>query len=96
MFLVCYDIQEDKLRTRLAKKLLAAGLERLQFSVFIGDLTESGLSKLATVLTGLISKSTVPSDSIVVFPLHADALEGAMVFGRPMDYYLFPPNTLFI
>ena len=95
MYLVCYDIQEDKLRTRLAKKLKLSGLERLQFSVFIGELSEAKHARLLVLLQDIIAKSKVPEDSTAVFPLHEDALQATCTFGRPLDYFLFPPNTLF-
>ena len=38
MFLIAYDIENDRLRTRTSNKLLAAGCIRLQFSVFAGEL----------------------------------------------------------
>ncbi|MBL7810590.1 MAG: CRISPR-associated endonuclease Cas2 [Bacteroidetes bacterium] len=34
--IVSYDIKNDRLRTKVAKKLLSWGLVRLQFSVFCG------------------------------------------------------------
>lgn len=36
IYLLFYDISTDKLRNKVAKLLIAAGFERLQFSVFTG------------------------------------------------------------
>lgn len=37
-YLVCYDVEDNKLRKKLADRLLDLGLVRLQKSVFYGDL----------------------------------------------------------
>ncbi len=34
--LVSYDIEDDRIRTKLSKLLIAAGYERIQLSVFVG------------------------------------------------------------
>lgn len=36
MYLILYDISSDKIREKVAKKLIAQGYERLQLSVFSG------------------------------------------------------------
>jgi len=37
--LIIYDIKNDRLRTKISNTLKDWGLERIQYSVFIGDLT---------------------------------------------------------
>ncbi len=36
MYLIFYDISNNKLRTKVAKQLIQQGYERLQYSVFAG------------------------------------------------------------
>jgi CRISPR-associated protein Cas2 len=36
IYLIFYDISTDKIRNKIAKRLLAEGFERLQLSVFVG------------------------------------------------------------
>jgi CRISPR-associated protein Cas2 len=56
LFIVCYDIENDNLRTKVAKKLLSFGLERIQFSVFFGPLTETQCLKMLNDITKIISE----------------------------------------
>jgi CRISPR-associated endonuclease Cas2 len=37
MHLIFYDISSDTIRTKIAKKLVAEGYERIQLSVFVGN-----------------------------------------------------------
>ncbi|WP_051211323.1 CRISPR-associated endonuclease Cas2 [Runella zeae] len=46
LYLACYDIQNDRLRQRVADQLLKTGLERVQYSVFVGPLTSLQKNKL--------------------------------------------------
>lgn len=45
MYLIFYDIQENRLRTKVVKLLQKEGYERLQYSVFVGEINpaSSGL-----------------------------------------------------
>jgi len=59
LYLACYDIEHDRLRQQVADLLLKTGLERIQYSVFMGpltdtqkDLIEDRVSKWFTELTG--------------------------------------------
>jgi CRISPR-associated protein Cas2 len=41
LYLATYDIERNSLRTQIAKLLENSGLDRIQFSVFVGVLTRS-------------------------------------------------------
>lgn len=57
-YLVCFDISDDRVRTRVAKALKGFG-HRVQKSVFeCPDLTEKQLLKLKDRLEGLIDETT--------------------------------------
>ena len=38
IYLIFYDISSDQIRTKVAKRLIAAGYERLQLSVYAGPM----------------------------------------------------------
>ena len=38
IYLICYDITDDRVRTKVADKLIQLGLTRIQYSVFMGPL----------------------------------------------------------
>ena len=46
IYLVCYDLENNRLRAALAAKLQDWGLERIQKSVFVGTLTEAHQARL--------------------------------------------------
>lgn len=54
--LITYDIESDKLRTKVAKVLEGHG-ERVQYSVFECNLTKPQLQKLKKRLAGIMKKA---------------------------------------
>lgn len=44
--LLIYDVEDDAVRTRLAKACLNAGLERVQYSAFWGELSDNCAEEL--------------------------------------------------
>jgi CRISPR-associated protein Cas2 len=65
-YLVCYDIENDKKRTRLVKILEKYG-ERVQFSVFEIQLPPSLLKTLRKKLAA--EKILEKTDSLLIYPL---------------------------
>ncbi|KUI97422.1 CRISPR-associated endonuclease Cas2 [Vibrio sp. MEBiC08052] len=62
-YLVCFDIEDDKIRRRMGNKLLEFG-ERVQYSVFeIKCRTESQLNGLKRELEKLMEGSENPGDA---------------------------------
>lgn len=64
-FIITYDIQDNRTRQKVGETLLDAGLQRVQKSVFEGELTHIVLGKLQHQLKKFIGKS----DSILYYPL---------------------------
>ena len=54
---VFYDIQEDKVRTRAARVCKDYGLERIQFSGFVGYLTKNRREEMGVKIRDIISGS---------------------------------------
>lgn len=73
MYLISYDIASTRVRTKVSKELLKAGLERVQYSVFIGNLSEVERIHLETKVEKLTAKET--DFTILVLPLHNDMLQ---------------------
>ena len=55
-YLVCYDIQENRIRNKVAK-LLESHAMRIQYSVFLGDFTENEAKALRQELLAITEKS---------------------------------------
>ncbi len=80
-YLVCFDITDDRTRSRVAKALKGCGY-RVQKSVFESpDLTEKGFLKLKDRLDGLIDKTT---DSIRYYRQCQGCLKGCEFSGTGM------------
>lgn len=97
-WLICYDIEQNSLRTKIANKLLEAGLDRVQWSVFAGNMEKHHLEKLRAWLAAALAKKPAPGNSVIILNLPPSDLRGMTVIGEPRfnyDELINPPNTLF-
>ena len=83
IYLVCYDIEHDRLRTQLAHKLQDWGLERIQKSVFVGKLSDAYRKKLEEWLQKN-EKLNVKEQtfSVLVFNLAPNQMERVQQYGN--------------
>lgn len=98
-FLVFYDIENDALRQKLANYLLSIGLERIQYSVFVGSLSAQTHDLLTNKTKNILASSSKNNYSFVILPLSKTALKNALFFGiahTQITDILNPPNTLII
>ena len=77
LILISYDIENDKTRTKLAKRLLDFG-PRVQFSVFEADVKEAELSKLQHVCAATDLKG---DDSIRLYRLCEGCRSRIVLYG---------------
>lgn len=70
--ILLYDIEEDRIRTRVSDACLDYGLERIQFSAFFGRLTRDKREELALRLLREIEKKNV---RIRIIPLTEECLD---------------------
>ena len=68
MVIVCYDVSNDKLRTKFAKYLSRFG-HRLQYSVFEIDNSEKIVNNIVNDLKNKYEKSFSQEDSVIIFKL---------------------------
>ncbi|MBE2236475.1 MAG: CRISPR-associated endonuclease Cas2 [Caldilineaceae bacterium] len=64
--LLLYDIPDDKIRGKIATFCLDYGLDRLQYSAFLGDLSSNHQEELMLKLTKRLGKA---AGKIDLFPL---------------------------
>lgn len=76
-----YDISDDKQRTRVSKVLLDAGLERVQYSVFVGDLDQNRFDELVIAAERLVGEA----DSVYFFPQCRPDFERMRIVGAGFD-----------
>jgi CRISPR-associated protein Cas2 len=79
---VLYDIQNDRARTRAAKYCKQAGLYRVQYSAFIGNLDGHQRDVLALKLEEEIDEE---KDKVYVLPMSRDELRQTILLGKAFD-----------
>ncbi len=80
-FIVCYDIANSRVRSRLAERLKDFGV-RVQFSVF--ELTVS-LKRFDELLAALDRFEIDEGDSIAVYPVDSSFKSGVIRYGAVFD-----------
>ncbi len=95
-FLICYDIIDDRLRTRLAKRLEKAGCIRLQKSVFLAPHFDA---KRLAILRGGIKKVLplllLPHESVITIPIEKDNLSDIVWAGDAASIQILCQKALF-
>ena len=82
-YVVIYDITDDNLRALVAETLKDYGLQRIQYSGFMGDLRRDELNSLLVDLKNLI-KDLV--ENVQLFPMCDSCLKGTKEAGKPKKY----------
>jgi len=82
-YVVIYDITDDNLRALVAETLKDYGLQRIQYSAFIGDLRRDELNSLLVDLKNLIKDLT---ENVQLYPLCDICFKGRKEVGKPKKY----------
>jgi CRISPR-associated protein Cas2 len=77
-----YDIKEDRIRTKVSKLCEKAGLNRVQYSVFLGTLDSNERDTLELQIEGLINEE---EDSVYIFPMSKNELKETVLLGQAFD-----------
>jgi CRISPR-associated protein Cas2 len=89
LYVICYDISEDKTRTMVSDRLLNFGV-RIQESVFECLLDEELFGRML----GEVDKAPLEAtDRVRVYKVCADCVEAVKIYGpgavtRDVDFYL--------
>lgn len=81
-YLICYDIQDNYLRTKIGNKIKEYGLDRINKSVFLGTIHERSLKELETWLQQTMQDKNADDDSLIVLPLTPALIQELRVYGR--------------
>jgi len=69
-YVICYDLENDRLRGKTAKALERHGCTRVQRSVFVApNMDKKQLLRLQADLQRLLAGRHAPGDSLLVVPL---------------------------
>lgn len=79
---VVYDISKDRTRTKIANRCLDFGLERVQKSVFLGDIPPNRVEEILQFSGELLNLET---DAVYVFPMCKDDFQKVRIVGQGFD-----------
>jgi len=79
---VIYDIQNNKVRNKVAKTCLGIGIYRVQKSVFLGDLNLNRIDELSLQIKNLVDEE---KDSVYIFPMCKDDFNKVKLIGQAFD-----------
>jgi len=77
-----YDISDDRNRKKLSDKALAEGLQRVQKSVFLGNIENNKIDELVLYAEDHIEPE---KDSVYVFPMCQEDFEKVELVGQAFD-----------
>jgi CRISPR-associated endonuclease Cas2 len=80
--LICYDITNDNLRTKLGKKIIAAGLDRINKSVYLGQLSTTAFVELEQSLAQLVNTKGEPQDSLIIISVAPQQVQDMKIIGN--------------
>lgn len=79
---VVYDISDDKARKKISDACLDYGLERVQWSVFLGEINSNQKDELALKCKNLMDTE---SDSVYIFPMCKEDFKKVVLIGESFD-----------
>jgi len=79
---VIYDIQDNKVRNKVAKTCLGMGIYRVQKSVFLGELNLNRIDELSLQIKNLVDEE---KDSVYIFPICKDDFNKVKLIGQAFD-----------
>lgn len=95
LYLISYDIENDRLRVKVAKTMEKAQLQRIQYSVFLGELTEVKLSDIIKRIEKIKAEAT--DFNVVFIPLHQPVIDTIHEIGdKPIDWAYFKGEKDFL
>jgi len=84
-YVAIYDITDDNLRALVAETLKDYGLQRIQYSAFIGNLCRDELNSLIVDLKNLIKELI---ENVQLYPVCDTCFRGRREVGKPKKYEL--------
>lgn len=79
---VLYDIVKDRPRNKVAKICLRAGIQRVQYSVFLGELNPNEIDELGLKIKELMNPNT---DKVYIFPMCREDFSKVRLMGQAFD-----------
>ena len=77
-----YDIVNDRARTKVAKCCEKAGIYRVQYSVWLGQLNKTQRKELQSLIEDLIDHNI---DRVYIFPMCREDFNSCVLLGQAFD-----------
>lgn len=96
IFFVMYDIEDNKVRTQIARYLIKKGCTRVQKSIFMAELDRAVYTEIYKTLKE-VQEIYRNQDSIFFVPVSSDEIRAMKIIGQSVDFDLITgnKNTLF-
>ncbi|OQX98151.1 MAG: CRISPR-associated endonuclease Cas2 [Bacteroidetes bacterium 4572_117] len=96
IYFVMYDIEDNKIRTHIAKFLIRKGCVRVQKSIFLAETSRKVYDEISTTLKE-VQEVYDNHDSIFLVPVSTDEIKSMKVIGQSIDFDMIMgnKNTLF-
>ncbi len=96
IYFVMYDIEDNKIRTQIAKFLERKGCVRVQKSIFLAETERKVYDEISETLKE-VQEVYDNHDSIFLVPVSTDEIKSMKVIGQSIDFDLIlgNKNTLF-
>lgn len=96
LYLVMYDIEDDRVRTHIAKYLISKGCIRIQKSVYLARTHQKVFTEINDTLKD-VQAAYDNHDSILIVPVQSSTVSSMKVIGKDIQInsLIDPPNTLF-
>lgn len=88
---VVYDISKDRTRKKIADRCLDFGLQRVQKSVFLGEVPANRVEEIVQFSRDLLNPET---DAVYVFPMCRDDFDKVRIVGQGFDRELVADEVL--
>ncbi|MEO1808177.1 MAG: CRISPR-associated endonuclease Cas2 [Bacteroidota bacterium] len=80
--LICYDIEPNYLRKKMADLIIDYGFERINLSVYLGNLDQRSLTYLEEKLRIMLEEKGGENDSLIFLPITAQQIHDMRVYGK--------------
>lgn len=96
LYLVMYDIEDNRVRTHIAKYLLSKGCIRIQKSVYLARSRQQIFQEISDTLKE-VQQAYDNYDSILLVPVQSTSVSSMKIIGKDIQIQSLvdPPNTLF-
>lgn len=85
LYMIMYDIENNKVRTQIAKYLIKKGCIRIQKSVYLIKDTKTVINEVSSTLQE-VNEAYENKDSILVVPMPQDKFINAKIIGKSITF----------